>query len=134
MPIASGSILNGGTTATTGGTATALTIDGQKVNGGIHVSDASVTDARVRPGVSFMSRPAVYDRATNKWPVKQRAEAKLDFPKVLADGSIDFPGIRIISNLHPEQTDAEVVKMLSWAAQLLSDPDYVAFWKTGSQA
>lgn len=132
MAIASGAILDGGTTSTTGGTSKSLTIDGQRVNGGVHVSDASVTDARVRPGISFMSKPAVYDKATNKWPVKQRTEAKLDFPKILADGSIDFPGIRIIGFIHPEQSDAEVVKMLSWAAQILSDSDYISFFKTGN--
>lgn len=134
MAILTGAILDGGATSTTGGAAKSLTVDGQKVNSGIHVSDASVTDARIRPGISFSSRPAVYDKVKNKWPVKQRSEAKLDFPKVLADLSIDFPGVRIIVTIHPEQTDAEIVKMLSWAAQIMSDSDYVSFLKTGSLA
>lgn len=134
MAIQTGAILDGGTTSTTGGTSKSLTPDGQRVNNGIHVSDASVTDARVRPGISFSSRPAVYDKAKNKWPVKQRAEAKLDFPKVLGDLSIDFPGVRIIVTAHPEQSDAEITKMINWSAQLLSDSDYTSFFKTGNLA
>lgn len=133
MGIQNGTILDGGTIAVTGGTSRALSLDGQRVNSGIHVTDLSVADGRIRPGISFSSRMPSYNAATNTW-VKGRKEAKLDFPKLLASGTVDFPGVRIIVMDHPEQTDAEVTKMLSWASQLLSRSDFVAFLKQGSLA
>jgi hypothetical protein len=133
MGIQNGTILDGGTTSTTGGTSKTLSVDGQKVNNGLHVTDLSVTDGRIRPGIWFSVKMPAYNNAQNVW-TRGRKEAKLDFPKILASGIIEFPGVRIIVSDHPEQTDAEVTKMLNWGAQLLSDPDFVAFFKQGSVA
>lgn len=133
MPIANATILDGGVLAVTAGTSRTLTLDGVNVSNGVHLSDFSATDPRLRPSVSVKNRPAVYNKQTGTW-TRRKSEAVFTFPKLLPSGLIDFPNVRIIIEDTPEMTDAELVRMLNWPPQMFIRPDFVAFIKTGVTA
>lgn len=57
MPISNIGLLSGATGFTvTGGTLKTYTPDGQSVTNGLHVADASVSDFRVRPHITWKNR------------------------------------------------------------------------------
>lgn len=131
MPLQNATILTGPTISVSGGTSSTLSLTGAEVAHGIQVADTAVADYRVRPFGNFKQRQP---RLSGKAFSKARNEGMLAFPKVCADGSIVFPLIRVIVEPHPEQTDAEVEKMLAWGAQLCCDTDFKSFFKTGALA
>lgn len=131
MPIQNATILSGATVSATGGTSSILSLTGSEVAHGIQVADMSVTDFRTRPFANFKQRQP---RLSGKVYTKARNEAMIAFPKICADGSTAFPLVRVIVEPHPEQTDAEVEKMLTWGAQLCFDTDFKPFFKTGALA
>lgn len=133
MGLQNATVLDGATISATGGSAKTLSVDGIPVTNGIHLSDFSVADLRTRPNVTAKNRPAAYNKSTAKW-TKGKREIVLTFPKILADGSIDYPLVRIDIEDHPECTDAELTKMFVWASQVFSDPDFTNFIKYGSLA
>lgn len=133
MGLQNATILDGATISAAGGTSKTLSVDGIPVTNGIHLSDFSVADLRVRPNVTAKNRPAAYNKTTAKW-TKGKRESVFAFPKILADGSIEYPLVRIEVEDHPEMTDAELTKMFCWAAQVFFDPDFVNFMKYGSLA
>lgn len=133
MGLQGATIMDGATISATGGTSKTLSVDGIPVTNGIHLSDFSVTDLRVRPNVTAKNRPAAYDKSTGKWR-KGKRELVITIPKLLADGSIEYPLIRIEIEDHPENTDAELVKLFTWASQIFFDADFTNFVKYGSMA
>lgn len=129
MPIKGSTILTGATVSASGGTSSTLTLTGAEVKHGLQVADMSVTDFRVRPFANFKQKqPAIVNNVYSK----ARNEIMAVFPKLCADGIVRFPLIRFICEPHPEQTDAEVVKMLTWGAQFGFDSDFASFLKYGS--
>lgn len=131
MSIQGSTILSGATISATGGTSSTLTLTGAEVKHGLQVADLSVADFRIRPFINFKQRqPVLHGKVYNK----SRNEAMICIPKVLADGSIAFPLARVSLEAHPEQSDAEVSKILAWAAQLAFDSDFTNFFKLGSLA
>lgn len=133
MGLQNATILDGATVGATGGTSKTLSVDGIPVTNGIHLSDFSVADLRTRPNVTAKNRPAAYNKSTAKW-TKGKRELVLTFPKILADGSIEYPLVRIEIEDHPEQSDAELIKMFTWASQAFIDTDFTNFMKYGSLA
>lgn len=129
MPVKGATILSGPTISASGGTSSSLTLTGAEIKHGLQVADMSVADYRVRPFLNFKTKqPSL----VNNVYTKARNEAMICIPKVLANGTISFPLARISFEPHPEQTDAEISKILSWAAQLAFDADFVNFFKYGS--
>lgn len=131
MPINGATILTGATTTTAGGTSSTLTLTGAEVKHGLQVADMGVADYRVRPFINFKQKQP---NLVNNVYSKSRNEIMVAMPKILANGTIAFPLVRISVESHPECTDAEVVKLLSWGAQALSDADFVNFLKYGALA
>ena len=132
MGVQNATLSEGATVSSTGGISKTFSSNGVPVQNGITLIDASVTDARTRPTLVVRTVPARVDSAGN-WSNDKR-EVTLTRPKVLADGKQRFPNIRMILTSHPENTQAELDELRLQCAQILSDPDFVSFWRTGSQA
>lgn len=132
MGVQNATLLEGATVTSTGGASKTYSSNGVPVQNGITLIDASVTDARTRPTIIVRTIPARVDSAGN-WSNDKR-EITLTRPKVLADGKQRFPNIRITQTTHPENTQAELDELRTMCAQILSDADFVNFWRTGSQA
>lgn len=135
MPIIGSTLLVGGSVSTAGGTSTAFTPNGAEVAGGIQVVDSTNTNAITRAMITFRNiKNAIVNTITGKYTGKTKRQVQLVRPKVLADGSIIFPLIRIELEIHPEMSDAEVTALLSEGAQLCVDADFTNFWKLGSKS
>jgi hypothetical protein len=133
MPINGATILVGATSAATGGSSKSFTLTGLKVNNGLQVADASETDARIRPHMVVKSIPGTYNKSTDSWTSDKR-ECVVARPKILSDGSVDFPSFRITYTGNPEVTAAEIATLRGHAAQAIYDADFDAFWSAGSLA
>lgn len=120
----------GGTT--TGGTAMALSSDGQEVKNGVHVADMSETNFIVRTNVTLKTRNP--QRLSDGSYSKAKRYGTLVVPKLLASGEVSFNLIRIEIEAHPETTDAELTNLHMLGAQFFTDSDLTAFLKTGSLA
>lgn len=132
MPINNSTILSGATLSATGGTSFTLTIDGQNVANGVHASDMSVTDFKVRPGVTFKARMPS-KRPDGTWQ-KGKFSACLTRPKTKANTTVEYPLARVEIEFSEESTTAEVLELRKQAAQLLFDADYDSFWTSGNKA
>lgn len=133
MGIQNATILVGGTVATTGGTSTAFTPNGVDVKGGVQLIDAANANAVTRAMITVRNvRAANLDPATGKYKTKWKRFANIIRPLVLSSGAVTFPVVRIEVEAHPESTQAQVDQLCSEAAQLLTDSDFQAFWRTGS--
>lgn len=135
MSITNATLLVGGTVSATGGTSTAFVTNGAQVTGGIQVVDSTNTNAVTRASMTFRTiKQAILDAITGKFTGKIKRQAQLVRPKVLADGRVVFPLVRIELEFAPESTDAEVSALMSEGSQLLCDADFTSFWKIGSVA
>lgn len=126
MPIKGATLLlNGTLPAATGGTSKTFTEVGETIKNGVKVTDLSVADARLRPTITCINRPA---RLVNgKYVNRDKKTIKIVMPKLLADGTIDFPLREIRIEDHPEMTDAEKAILNSYTGQLFSDSDLANF-------
>lgn len=131
MSVQNATILAGPTISVTGGTSKAFTPSSQKVINGINIVDTTATDYRTRPNVSLRATEAQYDRLGN-CVAKAIRKATATRPKVLANGSIEFPCAEVTLKVHPETTDAELTSIIEMAVQLLTDVDFENFRKFGS--
>lgn len=131
MGLLNATIANAPTITVTGGTAVTLSSDGQYVQNGVHLIDASVTDYRTRPNLAVRVKQPTFNRSTGTWS-KSSKYISITIPKILADGTQEFPVMKLELRDHPEMTIAEVLKLREWAIQCLQDADFVAFWNTGS--
>jgi hypothetical protein len=132
MGVQNASIVVGSTPSFSGGTAATFTPDGQQVNNGIHISDASQADFRIRRNMSVRTTPPALN-SNGVWKGGKR-EITAVCPKVLADGTQIFPNIRIIVSDHPEMTQAEVDALWDMGGQVCYDADFQAYRRTGSLA
>lgn len=126
MPIKGATLLNNGTLpAATGGTSKTFTEVGETIKNGVKVTDLSVTDARLRPTITCINRPA---RLVNgKYINRDKKTIKIVVPKLLSDGTVDFPLREIRIEDHPEMTDAEKAILNSYTGQFFSDSDLANF-------
>lgn len=133
MPVNGATLAVGGTVSVAGGTSTSFVANSAEVKGGIQVVDSANTNAITRAMITLRTiKSAIVNAVTGKYSGKTKRQAQLVRPKVLGDGSIIFPLIRIEIETHPEMTDAEVSALLSEGAQLCIDSDFTSFWKLGS--
>lgn len=133
MPIKGASLLLGGTITPSAGTAKTFTEVGETIKNGVKVSDLSVTDARLRPTITCINRPAALN-SLGVYVSKDKRTMKLVWPKLLADGTIKFNVRDIRIEDHPETTDVEKANMNSYAAQLFVDADFQQFVINGAVA
>lgn len=120
----------GGTT--TGGTAMALASDGVSVKNGVHVADMAEPNFLIRTNLTLKTRnPA---KQTDGTYSKAKRYATVVVPKAIASGEIVFNLVRVETEAHPETTDAELTNLFMLGAQLFTDSDLTAFFKTGSLA
>lgn len=126
MPIKGASLLLSGVLpVATGGTAKTFTEVGETIKNGVKVTDLSVTDARLRPTITCINRPA---RLVNgKYINRDKKTIKLVMPQLLGDGTIDFPLGEIRLEDHPEMTDAQRDARNSYLGQIFSDADFRNF-------
>lgn len=130
MGLTSFSILDGAASiAASGGTAKTYSTDGQTVQDGIHVIDASVTDFRVRPEVLFKTRRPIFKNG--RWN-KDKKGFLLVEPILLADGTTEYNSLRVERLIHPETTDAKALSFNTRGAQLLTGASQASYWSTGS--
>lgn len=130
MPIQNSTLLAGATLSAAGGTTFTLTVDGTQVKSGVHVADASVADFRIRPNATFKAR--MPSKKADGSYQKGKNSVTLVRPKVLANGVVDYPLVRIDIEYSAESTDAEITALMNQGAQLLFDADFTNFFKTGS--
>lgn len=124
------SIPAGATLAATGGTAKSFTTDGVDVTSGVHLSDASAADFRVRPNCTFkVKQPSLDSQGVYS---KDKKSVTYVVPKILASGKTVFNLIRIEREVHPESSQAEADHLNNMGAQFLFDSDTSAFWSAGS--
>ena len=120
----------GGTT--TGGTAMALSSDGQEVKGGVHVADMAETDFTIRTNATLRTRNPV--KQPDGSYSKAKRFATIVVPKALDDGSIAFNLVRIEIEAHPKTTVAELTNLHMLGAQIFTDADLTTFLVNGSLA
>lgn len=133
MPIKGATLLMNGTVSTTGGTPKTFTEVGETIKNGVKVADFSVTDSRIRPTISGVNRPAVLN-SLGKYISKDKKTIRLVVPRLESDGSVSFPLREIRCEDSASMTDAEKAVLNSYAAQILSDPDFQQFILYGTTA
>lgn len=133
MGIASLSLLKNATSLTvTGGTAMALSSDGQDVKNGVHVADMGEANFIVRTNLTLKTRNPV--KQSDGTYSKAKRYMTLVVPKTLASGETVFNLVRIEVEAHPESTVAELTNLHLLGSQLMMDSDLTAFLTTGSLA
>lgn len=133
MPISNSTLSLGGTCSVTGGTSKTFTEAGETITNGKKVVDFSQTDARLRPFVVCVNRPA-RTNGQGKFISKEKRTWRLVCPKLRADGTISYPLLEIRFEPDVENTDAERNQMLSYGAQGCFDADFSSFMLYGTIA
>lgn len=114
----------------TGGTAKAYATDGQNVTNGIHFSDSSVTDFRVRPHITVKNRNP--QRQSDGKYSKGKQDIIFTLPFVKADLTIGFTTARYSMEYDPEVAAASLKNVRYSIAQLLFDSEMETFHVSGS--
>lgn len=125
-------VSTGATISVSGGTAKTYTTDGQVVVNGVHASDLSVVDFKLRPGITFKARMP-QKRADGSWQ-KGKFSATLTQPKTKADTTVDFPLVRAEVEFLDESTQAEILELRKQMAQILMSASLDGFWTGGAKA
>jgi hypothetical protein len=131
MSISALSLMKNATSGTvTGGTAMALSSDGEEVKNGVHVADMSESDFTIRTNMTLRTRNPV------KQPDGSYSKGKrwmtIVVPKSLDDGSIVFNLVRQEMEIHPKTTTAEIANIELLASQMWTDSDLSDFRRNGS--
>lgn len=132
MGLQSAVISAGATLSSTGGTDTTLTPDGQTVPNGLHLIDASVTDFRIRPGLTAKYRAPTLD-GSGLYSKDKKTLVYVE-PVILASGKTTFCVVRIEREIHPEVSAAVALDILLKGSQMCFRADFTNFWTSGSLA
>lgn len=116
--------------APTGGTDQTFTETGSYVQNGINVADASVTDFRVRPSITYKNRQPS-QLANGTW-TKAKRTTTLVIPKIVSTGETVFDLVRIDVEAHPESSIAQVNELRFLGAQILGSAETSNFFQAGS--
>lgn len=117
---------------TVGGTAMALSSDGQDVKNGVHVADMSETNFIVRTNITLKTRNPI--RQSDGTYTKAKRFITIVVPKILAGGDVSYDLVRIEIEAHPETTVPELTNLHMLGAQVFTDADLTAFLVSGSLA
>lgn len=116
------SLLDGGTTSTTGGSAQSFSRTSTPVTNGYEYADVSEADHLVRQKVICTARnPAL--QADGSY-TKHKTKVQFVMPITLADGSISNCVTRAEIEYHPEATSAQVAELREMGAQAFIDSDF----------
>lgn len=133
MPIKGSTLLLNGSLAASGGTAKTFTEVGETIRNGVKVTDLSVADARIRPTITCINRPATLN-SSGVYVSKDKRVLKLVWPRLAADGTINFPLGEIRLEFAADMTDAEKNSLIGYLAQTLFDSDFQQFLLNGATA
>lgn len=125
-------LLDGGTTATTGGTSQLFSESGETVANGRVLVDAAEADYFSREKIICTSRlPA---RQSDGSYSKQKTKVQYVVPEIAADGEILYHLVRNEIEVHPKSADAAAMlaKLREMGAQLYKDSELNALYTTGS--
>lgn len=133
MTIAALSFQKDATSGTTvGGTAMALSSDGQEVKNGVHVADMAESNFLIRTNMTLKTRnPAKQSDGSYS---KAKRYATIVVPKLLASGDYAFNLVRVEVEAHPETSTSELTNLHMLGAQIFTDSDLTAFLQNGSLA
>lgn len=126
-------LLNAPTSASwTGGTAITFQSDGTPVATGIHVSDTTETDYRLKKHATFKNRNAKLQSDGSF--SKTRKDVVLTIPFELADGSMSYQVARVSLEFHPEfsAVAGNLGNLRHYAAQCLLDSETDNYYNYGS--
>lgn len=123
-------ILTGATIAISGGTAQTFSPDNLEVVGGVHVVDASVTDFRIRPQITFTAKSPT--KKTDGSYTKEIRRAKLVFSYIDSAGIVQYDFVQVETSLSPGSVN--LPELRKKGAQLLVDSDTDNFFTVGSKA
>jgi len=125
-------LLDGGTTATTGGTNQVFEPNGKTVANGRSFGDIAVSDITTREEVTVKSRPAAYSNGS--WS-KQKVSVTFTTPYMDSEGVQHFSLVRIEMEVSPVQlanTSTLIDDLREKGAQLLVDSELDGTWNTGA--
>lgn len=125
-------LLDGGTTSTTGGTAKAFSQSSEPVANGKTFVDASETDFFAREKITCISR--LPSQNTDGTWSKQKSKVQKVYPEILADGTTLFHIGRNEIEVHPLSADAAAMtaKIREDMAQLYKDSELTTFYTIGT--
>jgi hypothetical protein len=110
------SLLDGGTTSTTGGSAQTFDRTNLAVNNGYEYADVDETDFFARQKIIVVTR-APQLQSDGSWS-KQKASLRFVMPITLADGSISYNVGRVEVEYHPEASAANLAEIREFCAQM----------------
>lgn len=116
----------------TGGTDNTFTPDGDIVSGGIHVAAAGQTSFITRDHILFKNRNARLQGDGTY--TKSNRESVFVSPIVLASGKTAFNRGKLVLEIHPESTAAEILDICMVMAQVAAGASTIEFQKTGNLA
>lgn len=123
-------ITTGATIAVSGGTAQTFSPDNLEVAGGVHVVDATVSDFRVRPGITFKAKSPT--KKTDGTFTKEIRSGKLVMPYLDSAGNVQYDFVEVTTSLTPGSVN--LLELRKKGAQLLIDADTDNFYVVGSKA
>ena len=127
MPI---TLLNGGTTATTGGTDQIFERTNEQVVNGHSFSDTAEADFFKRKKLTLSCR-GPYKGGDGLWK-SQVNKTSYAQPITLADGTIHYNVARNEIAYHPQSTAAQIAELREMNAQLCKDAELNPFYGAGT--
>jgi hypothetical protein len=127
-------LLDGGTTATTGGSNQVFQPVGKTVTNGKAFGDVAVSDLTTREELTIRSRAAAYNNATGTWS-KQKVSATYVIPYLDSDGIQHFSLIRVeceVSPVHLANVSTLIDTLREKGAQCIVDAEMDDTWNTGA--
>lgn len=132
MPINGMIILDSPTPSFTGGTGVTYEDDGTPVATGIHISDTTETDQRLKKHITFKNKNGALQNNGTFSKFVRKAVGTIPF--VLADGTISYQVVRIELEAHPEYASdpSRLANLRCFGGQLILDGDTDKFYQHGS--
>jgi hypothetical protein len=124
------SLLDGGTSSTTGGASQSFTRTATPVTNGYEYADVSEADHLARQKVVLTARnPSL--QSDGSWS-KHKAKGQFVLPITLADGSVSYNLVRAEIEYHPEASSANVDELREMGAQMLISADFDDLFVAGT--
>lgn len=130
MPINTASVLKDGVVATTGGVATAMSSLGSTLEK--HEVFFDGADVRTRSSALFSARAAKPASGAPNGYTQERRKVIVRCPLLLDNTKMTVNTVAIEFAVDVETTQAEIDTLRSYAAQVIADTDFDAFWRSGS--